>query len=221
MTAILHVAKEIGQNLRGAAKGHVVLIRSTVIPGTNARVREALIEGSGDPDAYGAEVVSIADLLNDVQHFLEAQLQRSETRIEIKSHTTDVQLRGNPQMLLSALINLSVNAIQAMGRGGLLRIEARCEDDVLDLRVIDNGPGIDAPAQEKVFSPFFTTRKEGTGLGLAVVAAVVRAHNGNIELQSIPEEGCTFILRIPMARAESGAAAPSSTSAYKPRSACG
>lgn len=147
----------------------------------------------------GVEKFNLTSLLEDLEHFLESQLKSSQTELIIDNHLDDIDLRGNRQMLLSALINLAMNAIQAMGRGGSLCIDARYADaTTLQLRVIDNGPGIDNEVQRKIFDPFYTTRQEGTGLGLAVVAAVVRAHEGEISLQSEPGEGSSFILRMPI-----------------------
>jgi len=69
--------------------------------------------------------------------------------------------------------------------------------------VSDNGPGIPAELQERIFEPFFTTRADGTGLGLAVVQAVMRAHAGELRLESAPGAGTTFCLCLPLARKES------------------
>jgi len=147
----------------------------------------------------GAENFTVLDLLNDLEHFLESQIRSSQTTFVVDNHVGDIGLRGNRQMLLSALINLSVNAIQAMGREGGLCIDARYADaQSLLLRIIDNGPGINKDIQSKIFNPFYTTRQEGTGLGLAVVAAVVRAHEGEISLESELAKGSSFILRLPI-----------------------
>jgi two-component system sensor histidine kinase FlrB len=147
----------------------------------------------------GVEKFSSKVLLDDLEHFLESQIKSSQTNFIIENHISAVALRGNRQMLLSALINLSMNAIQAMGRGGSLCIDVRQSGDAtLQLRISDNGPGIDKEVQDKIFNPFYTTRQEGTGLGLAVVAAVVRAHEGDIAVESEPDEGTSFILTLPV-----------------------
>ena len=153
----------------------------------------------------GVEKFTIADLINDLQHFLESQLKSSQTNFVIENHLGDVELSGNRQMLLSALINLSTNAIQAMGRNGSLCVDVgQADAETLQLRIMDNGPGIDENIQNKIFNPFYTTRQEGTGLGLAVVAAVVRAHEGDISLHSRPDEGSSFILRLPIIEQSTG-----------------
>jgi signal transduction histidine kinase len=68
--------------------------------------------------------------------------------------------------------------------------------------VIDSGPGIAPQLQEKIFNPFFTTREEGTGLGLSVSYDIVRALGGSIEVDSIPGEGATFLVRLPLRQGE-------------------
>ena len=147
----------------------------------------------------GAEKFTVLDLLNDLEHFLESQIKSSQTTFVVDNHVGDIGVRGNRQMLLSALINLSVNAIQAMGREGSLCIDVHYADaQSLLLHITDNGPGINNDIQSEIFNPFYTTRQEGTGLGLAVVAAVVRAHEGEISLDSELGEGSRFILRLPI-----------------------
>lgn len=147
----------------------------------------------------GVEKFTTLDLLEDLEHFLESQVKSSHTHFTIDNQVGEVELCGNRQMLLSAMINLCMNAIQAMKRGGSLCVDIRQTGaGALQIRIVDNGPGINKEQQGKIFSPFYTTRQEGTGLGLAVVAAVVRAHEGEITLQSQPGEGSSFILQLPI-----------------------
>jgi len=144
----------------------------------------------------GYESFTTGELFTELQQVLDAQVQGAAIDIVIEN-AVERPLRGNHQMLLSALLNLCMNAIQAMGRGGRLTLRAFTEADGVCLQVIDDGPGIPAEQQAAIFDPFFTTRQEGTGLGLAVVAAVVRNHEGRIELDSAPGQGCTFSLHLP------------------------
>lgn len=138
-----------------------------------------------------------AALFEELAQVLEPQLHSARIELVIDNACPHALLQGNRQMLVSALLNLGMNAIQAMGRDGRLVLRAREDSEAVCLQVIDNGPGIPPEQQAAVFDPFFTTRQEGTGLGLAVVAAVVRNHQGRIELDSVPEQGCTFSLFLP------------------------
>ncbi len=146
------------------------------------------------------EAFACSTLLRDLEHGIDAQLLQSKTHFDWRDETQGCVLTGNQQMLVSAVTNLAVNAIQAMGNGGRLKLVARPADlNHVDIVVSDNGPGIPAEKIGQIFDPFFTTRAEGTGLGLAVVAAIVRAHKGEIMVESKPDKGTTFVLRLPMA----------------------
>jgi two-component system, NtrC family, sensor kinase len=106
------------------------------------------------------------------------------------------------------LLNLIVNAAQAMrsqvedtGEKGLIRVSTRMDGGWYEIRVADNGPGIPVDIQEDVFTPFFTTKDvgDGTGQGLAIArTVVVDKHQGKLELESIPGDGATFIIRLPV-----------------------
>ncbi|MFV1983946.1 MAG: ATP-binding protein, partial [Thiohalomonadales bacterium] len=112
---------------------------------------------------------------------------------------TDVYLFGNRKMLVSALNNLITNAIQAMGTGGEIIVETKVKQEgKLLIAIIDNGPGMSKKVQNKIFKPFYTTRLNGTGLGLAVVTAIANAHGGNILVESCPGEGSRFIMELPI-----------------------
>ena len=150
--------------------------------------------GKSGEESFTADV-----LLGELQQLLEAQLHSSRTRFEWKDETGGRRLYANRQMILSGLINLAVNAIQAMGEDGELRVEAVTDgDDRLVLRIRDNGPGISREQQERLFDPFYTTRKDGTGLGLAVVQAIARAHKGEVTLESEPGRGSIFSMHLPV-----------------------
>lgn len=146
----------------------------------------------------GDEEFSTNDLLRALVQTIDPQLQTTHTRFGWHDETNGQILHGNQQMIISALVNLATNAMQAMEMDGHLQVVARyAADDAVDLLIIDNGPGIPKQVQEKVFEPFYTTRTDGTGLGLAVVSAIAQAHQGKAWLESTSPEGSTFVLRLP------------------------
>jgi signal transduction histidine kinase len=103
--------------------------------------------------------------------------------------------------LKEILLNLTLNAVQAISLEGEVRIESSSNGDgQLELSVTDNGTGIAADDREKVFEPFFTTKQRGTGLGLAIVARRVRELGGEIKLASYPSEalGTRFEVTLPV-----------------------
>jgi len=107
------------------------------------------------------------------------------------------------EMFKQALLNLLLNAEQAMPEGGDLTIQATCEDSgacTVCLSLIDTGQGMPADVQAKAFEPFFSTKKGGTGLGLATTRKIVEAHDGTIALESEPGRGTKFSIRLPAAR---------------------
>lgn len=130
----------------------------------------------------------------------------------VRSHTIDfylevedgeTDLMGNVNAVASALSNLVMNAIQNAGKSSQVDVFFRRVNDEVRISVQDNGPGIDKNLQQKIMEPFFTTRSQGTGLGLAVVQMVCRAHRGHLTLESSPGEGACFTICIPIAQQSS------------------
>jgi signal transduction histidine kinase len=113
------------------------------------------------------------------------------------------RLQGDPEQLRRVLINLFGNALDAMDDNGIdaPRLEITSGENLAGtecwVRVSDNGPGIDPETLGKIFSPFYTSKQRGTGLGLALAKKVVDAHGGSIEAHSAPGEGATFTITIP------------------------
>lgn len=108
------------------------------------------------------------------------------------------ELLCNRDTLVGAVLNLIENAIQAGGREARLKIHLYQRGETLRLCISDNGPGIDSVTLARLGEPFFTTKTTGTGLGLAVVKAVARAHQGDVQLRSRPGRGTCGILTLPL-----------------------
>jgi two-component system, NtrC family, sensor histidine kinase HydH len=122
--------------------------------------------------------------------------------IDIKSYfPSDLpQVLLDREMFKQALLNLLMNAQQAMPSGGEITIQAARENNGVVLNVIDTGKGMPPDVAAKVFQPFFSTRGGGHGLGLPTTRKIIEAHNGTIELQSEVERGTKFTLRLPAAK---------------------
>jgi len=147
----------------------------------------------------GGDEFSVEDLLAELVVSLDSQLQTTEINFTVINEDGHAGLMGNRQMILSALINLVVNAIQALQGEGCIEVIGACMNETtLQIIVKDNGVGFSPEARANAFEPFYTTRNEGTGLGLAVVAAIVSAHGGDISLQSEEGKGSTFTLLLPI-----------------------
>ena len=128
--------------------------------------------------------------------------QMSKDRIQIVT-TLDPDLptiRGDPHTLQQVLMNLLVNARDAMPDGGIVRIETLREtepEDGVRLVVADTGPGIPADVLPRISEPFYTTKTAGTGLGLPLSYNIIREHGGQVEVDSAPGRGTTFIITLP------------------------
>jgi PAS domain S-box-containing protein len=102
------------------------------------------------------------------------------------------------RMVRQAVLNVALNAVQAMPRGGRIVLEARAVDGAVEVAISDTGPGIPDDHLPRIFEPFFTTKATGTGLGLAVVRRIMEGHGGDVQVESRPGEGTRVRLRFPL-----------------------
>jgi len=118
-----------------------------------------------------------------------------------------VEVEGDPTRLKQALWNLLTNALEADPENGTVRVTLEKETDTncAVISVHDRGCGIPPEIKTRIFEPFTTTKEKGTGLGLSLVLSVVEAHNGTVEVESTPEMGTRFTVRIPLAPPDAGA----------------
>ena len=106
---------------------------------------------------------------------------------------------GQPADIVSALVNLIVNAIDALTSGGTITLRTGKTDRDVWAQVSDDGPGMPPEIERRVFEPYFTTKgDEGTGLGLAMVYACMERHGGSVKLETAPGQGTTFTLSFPL-----------------------
>lgn len=108
-----------------------------------------------------------------------------------------LRVRGVRDQILQVVLNLLLNAVQAMPDGGEIRLETDRRDGAVVLSVTDTGVGMDETVRRRLFDPFFTTRQDGTGLGLAISYSLVHAHGGRIEVASAPGRGSRFTVVLP------------------------
>jgi two-component system sensor histidine kinase FlrB len=143
------------------------------------------------------EVVSVSALLEQVAQWLRPALRRGIS-LTIRTQAPDLRVRANAPSLVSVLLNLATNAMQAAGAADLdLELLARRgADGRAQIIVSDDGPGIAPHIRERIFEPFFTTRARGNGIGLSIVKSVVEAHHGCIRLGE-SAKGATFIIDLP------------------------
>ncbi|HEY0747958.1 MAG TPA: ATP-binding protein [Steroidobacteraceae bacterium] len=142
------------------------------------------------------ETVSVSALLEQVAQWLRPAL-REGTRLTIGTQAPDLMVRANAPSLVSAVLNLATNALQAATAPLNLELLARRgATGRAQIVVSDNGPGVPAQIRERIFEPFFTTRARGNGIGLSIVKSVVEAHGGSVCLADAVC-GATFIIELP------------------------
>ncbi len=227
-------------NILAAVQGYADLLSLDLPPGSresrHAEAISSVCRRAGDLTGqllsfarrgdYRRAATDIHAIVEEVTALLRHSMDR---RIDIAMdlHADPSVIMGDPTQLQNALLNLGVNARDAMPEGGVLAISTR--NVVLDeqyslsvpyrielgpyveIRVSDTGVGMDEETKERVFEPFFTTKQigEGTGLGLAAVYGFVKNHKGSIEVESAPGQGSTFIILLP--QSQESAVAPEAT----------
>jgi len=217
MTAML--AHEI-RNPLGGIKGFASLLRRDLENEPNLRqMVDFIIEGTDNLNKLVTHVLNFAHPL-DIQFIsenlnelianlkktieadpkLQSQISSENITIKIKTSADAIILAIDKELFRSCLLNLIINGIQAMPKGGLLTIWLGETDDEVIIQVIDTGIGISKENLKKIFSAFFTTKPDGNGFGLLEVYKVVQAHKGTIEVNSTPDTGTCFTIKIPKNR---------------------
>jgi len=144
------------------------------------------------------EVLSARELFEGVRRLLRVQIEEHDMEVALNVDPDDLELTADPELLEQVLINLTLNAIQALEEQADARIELCARIDRRSrpvLQVKDNGPGIPPDVQEKIFVPFFTTKEDGSGIGLSLSRQIMRLHGGSLSVRSEPNEGTVFALR--------------------------
>jgi PAS domain S-box-containing protein len=143
-------------------------------------------------------VLPIVCLVQDVVSLVQRDPELRGVKVEIEGAETSVL--GDPELLKPAFLNVILNAAQAMGGTGSIRILVKHQRTRCWVAIRDSGPGIPLELREKVFEPFFTTKHRGTGLGLAITRRIVEAHQGTIRFECPAEGGTVVTVELPAAR---------------------
>jgi len=166
---------------------------------------------------FSADQIKLTGLLDELQQMMLPQLEGRACELEI-INSNDVNIVGHYEALSAVLQNLVLNAIQACDKDtdsgidkqipGHVIVEClNMTEETIDIFITDNGHGISASMQERIFEPFYTTKPQGTGLGLAVVQAIIHAHDGAIWIESSSVKhngGTTFAIRLPLLKSVVG-----------------
>ena len=152
------------------------------------------------PSALDLESVEVTKLVRHVCELLrpEAAAREIESVISLAEGLPGVM--GDPVRLTQALLNLVINAMQAVERKGRIEVSGSLAAETLSLSVRDSGPGIPPERLASIFDPYFTTKVEGSGLGLWIAQQIVTAHGGSIKAQNGAGGGAVFTMALPLGR---------------------
>ena len=137
------------------------------------------------------ENCDIGILIEEVLDFIEPEIQRQNIEL-IKEIEPLPSLQVDPAQFKQAFLNLIINSNQAMENGGKLTIVAKHLNGQVRIDVKDTGTGIPPGKKDEIFKLFYTTKEDGTGVGLAIARRIVQEHGGEIKVDSVPERGATF-----------------------------
>jgi signal transduction histidine kinase/HAMP domain-containing protein len=152
------------------------------------------------PEELALEPVDLGAMVADVADVVGPQASAAAVKLEVSSPSDLPRVSADSGLLRQALLNLALNAVQAMPQGGVLRFDARrAPDRQIELAVADTGVGISPEHLSRIFDLYFTTRDGGSGIGLSMVYRTIQLHDGHIEVQSTPGRGTTFTIRLPQA----------------------
>jgi two-component system sensor histidine kinase HydH len=156
------------------------------------------------PTELMLQPVELRGVLKHVHVLLEAEATQRQIELRLEQPAALPRIRADEGQLIQALVNLVINAIQAVGRkGGItLRVQMAPDGQWVVIEVEDSGPGMPPEALDTIFEPFFTTKKEGSGLGLWIVRQIVAAHGGMVRASNRTEGGARFEVRLPVRATE-------------------
>lgn len=143
--------------------------------------------------------VPMQELVREIVDLARPQTSAANIQVTVRQEAEGVEVRVDRDLLKQAVLNVVVNAMQAMPDGGELRFEASAGGDTAELRISDTGAGIPPELRDKIFRLYFSTKKEGSGIGLAMTFRIVQLHDGTIDFTSEPGKGTTFLIRLPIA----------------------
>ena len=150
-----------------------------------------------DNNQYSPTLCSLAELCHSIVTLMQGMSILQGISIEENyAYTTPLLLEG--KSLKQILLNLLKNALDASPRGGTIIVSTTVQDELILLQVMDHGIGMDEQTRENIFKPFYTTKEEGSGLGLPICRHMAENLAGSLDVESVPGEGSVFTLALPL-----------------------
>ncbi|TXK82585.1 PAS domain-containing sensor histidine kinase [Paenibacillus sp. N3.4] len=147
-------------------------------------------------------LIEIDELIERVLHLLRIKFNESQVTVNKQYDTLLPLILGRTNKLIQLFLNLFLNSIDAMPGGGLLTLSIKRNELFLEVRIEDSGEGISQNDMQWLFNPFFSTKEQGTGIGLTIAGEIIREHGGEIQIESMLQQGTTVICKFPIQRKE-------------------
>jgi signal transduction histidine kinase len=180
------------------------------------RVVQTLVDFTRPRDLH-IEEIDFRQLLEDVMQLAAPDAEQHGVSIERHFPDQDLPVKVDVDLMKQAILNVVINGVQAMPQGGRLTISARRENNAVVAEVQDQGGGIPKDMREKIFELYFTTKKEGSGIGLAQTYQILQWHYGSVDFESAEGAGTTFRFQIPLAGAAAENASELAAGTASPR----
>jgi signal transduction histidine kinase len=143
------------------------------------------------------EKISLNQVIREVETLLETETQKRDIEMVEDLDSRLPKVEADPNQMKQVLLNLMKNAMEAIDGGGRITVKTGAEEAQVWFSITDTGVGMPPEVLEKIFNPFFTTKEKGTGLGLAVIHKIITDHQGTVAVESTPERGTTFLVKLP------------------------
>ncbi|WP_190284821.1 ATP-binding protein [Bacillus sp. S3] len=169
----------------------------TEIDRINAIVSEMLVLGK--PTAYKHNTYNANDILAEIEPIIHSEANYTNVEFLVDYHPENLPVSCVKDQLKQVILNLAKNSLQAMPHGGKLSINLEKQSDSCKITVADNGVGMDKDQINQAFTPFYTLKKDGSGLGLTVCKRIIDSYSGTIVMNSIPSKGTQVVITLPLA----------------------
>jgi signal transduction histidine kinase len=221
MAAIGRLTAGVGHEVKNPINAivvHLELLRNKVHAGDDAlrhldviqseirrldRVVQTLVDFSRPVELQLGDL-DLREVVSSVLMLASAEMETRGIIVRSEAPAHAVQVRADGDLLKQALLNVVLNGAQAMATGGELEVRLSDASRWASITVRDHGAGIPDEIRSRIFDLYFTTKKEGSGIGLAMTYRILQMHHGQIDVESKPGSGTTFVLRLPLISAGSG-----------------
>jgi signal transduction histidine kinase len=199
LAGLLLYTLHLKSKLDKSAESEASLVDKIVTTINHLIERVEQILGFARPLSFTPRVGDLNQIVKDVLELVRPQIMANKVEVRLSLSEQTALAMIDESSLRGALMNLIVNAIEAMPEGGTLSITLERAGDKLQLRIADTGRGISDEEAKKIFEPFYTTKKQGLGLGMPYARKIIEQHSGTISLSSQLGEGTTISIALPVA----------------------